>query len=77
MTKYRKMPSFYHLSANSHTCWSDVRTVVGCLEGALESFETTQTVCYNLELLWFSLPKNGELASIRFQLVKFSSFEKF
>ena len=55
MTKYQKMPILHHLSANSHTCGYDAIMFVG----SMNSLEVTLTVCHNLGLLGFCLPKIG------------------
>ena len=49
------MPILHYLSANSHTCGSDGETFVG----SMSSLEVTLTVCHNLGLLGFCLPKIG------------------
>ena len=49
------MPILHHISANSHTCGSDAKTFVG----SMDSLELTLTVCHNLGLLGFRLPKIG------------------
>ena len=55
MTKYQKMPILHHISANSHTCWSDARTFVG----STNRLEVTITVCCKLGCSRFNLPKIG------------------
>ena len=49
------MPILHHISANSHTCGSDVIMFVG----SLSSLEVTLTVYRNLGLLEFCLSKIG------------------
>ena len=49
------MPILHHISDNSHTCGSDALTFVG----SMGSLEVTLTVCHNLGLLGFCLPKIG------------------
>ena len=49
------MPILHHISANRHTCGSDAITFVG----SMSSLEVTLTVCHNLGLLGFCLPKIG------------------
>ena len=51
--KISKIPILYHISANSHTCGSDAIAFVGFMS----SLEVTLTVCHNLGLLEFCLPK--------------------
>ena len=51
------MPILHHISDNSHTCGSDALTFVG----SMGSLEVTLTVCHNLGLLGFCLPKMGGL----------------
>ena len=67
------MPSLHHLSANSHTCGSDAIAFVG----PMSSLEVTLTVCRNLGLLEFCLPKIGGCTYFRSQLVKIFSFDHF
>ena len=55
MTKYPKMHFLHHISANSITCRYDARMFVG----SMDSLGVTLTVCWNLGLLRFSLPKIG------------------
>ena len=63
------MPILHHISANSHTCWSDAITFVG----SMSSSEVTLTVCLNLRLLGFRLPKMGWCTDFRSQLVEIFS----
>ena len=66
--KIAKMLILHHLSANSHTCGSDAITFVG----SMSSLEVTLTMCNNLGLLRFSLPKiGGGGAKFRSQLKNF------
>ena len=51
------MPRLDHTSANSQTCGPDVITFVE----SMSSLEVTLTVCHNLGLLGFCLPKIGGL----------------
>ena len=51
------MPILHQISANSHTCASDAITFVR----SMSSLEVTLTVCPNLGLLGFCLPKIGGL----------------
>ena len=62
------MPILHPISANSHTCGSDAITFVV----SMDSLEETLTVCHNLGLLGFCLPKIGGCTDFRSQLVKFS-----
>ena len=55
MKKYPKMHFLHHISANSHTCRYDAIMFVG----SMDSLGVTLTVCLNLGLLRFSLPKIG------------------
>ena len=77
-SKYRKMPILHHISANSHTCGSDAITFVE----SMSSLEVTLTVCHNVGLLRFSLPKIGGLYKIsvptckNFQFWPFLSFDE-
>ena len=67
------MPILHHISANSHTCGSDAIAFVE----SMSSLEVTLTVCHNLGLLGFRLPKIGGCTDFRSQLVKFFSFDHF
>ena len=67
------MHFLHHLSANSHICGSDAIMFVG----SMDSLEVTLTVCRNLGLLGFCLPKMGECTDFRSQLVKSFSFGHF
>ena len=67
------MPILHHISANNCACEFDAITFVG----SMNSLEDTVTVCHNLELLSFSLPKIGGCSNFRSQLVEFFSFDKF
>ena len=49
------MPILHHLSADSHTCGSDAITFVE----SMSSLDVNVTVCQNLGLLGFCLPKIG------------------
>ena len=49
------MQILHHISANSHTLGSDAIKFVG----SMDSLEVTLTVCHNLGLLGFGLPKIG------------------
>ena len=49
------MAILQHMNDNSHTCVSDAITFVGFMS----SLELTLTVCHNLGLLKFGLPKMG------------------
>ena len=73
MTKYPKNAILQQISANSHTCGSDAITDVG----SMSSLEVTLTVCHNLGLLGFCLPKIGGCTDFRSQLVKIFSFDHF
>ena len=80
MTKYRKMSVLHHISTYSHTCGSDAITFIG----STSSLEVTRTLCYDLGLLGFSIPKigGGGCTKFRSQLVKnlfwpYWSFDKF
>ena len=75
MTKYRKMPILHHISANGHTCGYDAIMFVG----SMDSLEVTLTVCHNVGLLGFCLPKIGGGGWTNFwsQLVKKFSFDHF
>ena len=55
-TKYQKMPILHQISAHSRTCGSDAITFVE----SMSSSEVILTVCHNLGLIGFSLPKMGE-----------------
>ena len=55
MTKYQKVPILHHIRANGHTCGSDAITFVE----SMSSIEVTLTMCHNLGLLRFCLPKLG------------------
>ena len=50
------MPILHQISANSHACGYDAIMFVGSMSG----LEVTLTVCHNLELLGFCLPKIGD-----------------
>ena len=68
------MPILLQIRANSHTCGSDTITFVG----SMSSLELTLTVCHNLGLLGFCLPKmGGGCTDFRSQLVKIFSFDQF
>ena len=68
------MPFLHHISANSHTCGSDAITFVG----SMSSLEVTLSVCHNLRLLGFWLPKiGGGCTDFRSQLVKTFSLDLF
>ena len=73
------MPILHHISANSHTCGSDAITFVG----SMSSLEVTLTVCLNLGLLGFCLPKIRGVDKFSvptckvFQFSPFLSFDKF
>ena len=62
-----------HIMANCHTCGSDAITFVG----SISSFEVTLSVCHNLGLLRFSLPKigGGECTKFRSQFSVLIIFE--
>ena len=49
------MRILHHISANRHNCGSDAITFVG----SMSMLEVTLTVCHNLGLLGFCLPKIG------------------
>ena len=51
------MRKWLHMSANSHTCGSDAITLIV----SMSSLEVTLTMCQNLGLLRFSLPKIGDV----------------
>ena len=67
------MPRLDHTSANSHTCGPDVITFVE----SMSSLEATLTVCHNLGLLGFCIPKIGGCTDFRSQLVKIFSLDPF
>ena len=71
------MPFLHHISANSHTCGCDAITFVG----SMSSLEVTLTMCHNLGLLSFSLPKilggGTKFRSHLYQFCPFLSFDKF
>ena len=71
--KTSKKSILHHIRAISHTRGTDARTFVG----SIKSLVVTQTVCYNLEFLRFSLPKMGGRRSFWSKLVKFLSFDHF
>ena len=67
ITKYRKMPIFHYLSANSHTCGSDAISFVR----SMSSLEVTLIERQTLGLLGFCLQKiGGGCTHFRSQLVK-------
>ena len=70
------MPILHHISANSHTCGPDAITFAG----SMSSLEVTLTVCHNLGLLSFSLPKIGVMYKISVKIIcnkKIFSFDHF
>ena len=68
------MPILQHISANSYACGSDAITSAG----SMSSLEVTLTMCHNLGLLGFCLPKiGGGGADFRSQDVKIFSFDHF
>ena len=75
MTKYpKKMPILHQINANSHTCEADAITFVGCMS----SLEVTLTVCHNLGLFGFSLPKiGGDCTDFQSQPLKNCQFGPF
>ena len=64
------MPILHHISANSHTCWSDAITFVG----SVDNVEMTLPMCYNLGLIRFSLLEIGGLYKFSVPICKIFQF---